>query len=210
MTKSGIDSIDQFQALLHNQNYHCDLVDEDKIYIRGIARMNTLVAVILSVCGATLIMLGIASFTLENPEILGGIAFILVGLFLILIPYYNFYSKKNFMFKLEKSKKRIELRTAGLFEKKKKFAFSEVSKVYLKQKKVNTFVDNTSPSSYATYYSIGLKLTNGKKPTLLHFPSHSSDLENMINQITDRLSSYLDVEIEHIEDKEKEEPEKSE
>ena len=197
--KSSIDSLDQIQALLHNQNYHLEQVDDEGICIKGVAKINTFVTVLLSVCGAILFILGIVSLTMEKPEILGGVIFLLIGLLLILIPFYNYYSKKNFRIFLDKTAKKIEFSPANILAKKRKYSFGDVSKLYLKQKKVNTFVDNTTPSSYANYYSIGLHLSDGNDPALLHLSCQTQDIENIINQFSNKISSFLEVETEVIE-----------
>jgi hypothetical protein len=197
--KSGIDTLDQFQALLHNQNYHLAQVDDNGICIKGIAKINTFVMVLLSVCGAVLVILGFVSLIMEQPEILGGIVFLLIGILLILIPFYNYYSKKNFRIFLDKTAKKIELSPANILAKKRNYSFGDVSKLYLKQKKVNTFVDNTTPSSYVTYFSIGLQMSDGNDPALLHFSCQTQDIEDIINQFSNKISSFLEVEKEVIE-----------
>ena len=83
--------------------------------------------------------------------------------------------------------------------KKHKYSFEEISKLYLKQKKVNTFVDNSSPTSYVTYYTIGLHMSNGEDKKLLHIAMHSQDIEEIINQLSSKIASYLEVEKEVIE-----------
>lgn len=197
--KRIIESFDKFQALLHNQNYHLDHIDEERISITGIAKINMVVTILLISLGAIIIIFGIVSFTLDQPEILAGLVFFLVGILLIIFPYYNYYSRKRFRIDLDKSQKTIEFSPATFLRNKQKYSFDEVLNLYLKQKKVNVFVDDTSKSSYANYYSMGLNLSNGKDPALLHFSCQTEELECLVSEFSEVISHFIGVKKKDIE-----------
>ena len=197
--KRIIESFDKFQALLHNQNYHLDHIDEERISITGIAKINMVVTILLISLGVIIIILGIVSITLEQPEILAGLVFFLVGILLIIFPYYNYYSRKRFRVDLDKSHKTIEFSPATFLRNKQNYSFDEVLNLYLKQKKVNVFVDDTSKSSYANYYSMGLNLSNGNDPALLHFSCQTEELECLVSEFSEVISQFIGVKKEDIE-----------
>ncbi len=184
---------------LRAQEYDLKKLSENEIHIKGIPTISSFMFFVLILIGTVLLVIGILSVTLKEPEWISGSLFMAAGLFLIFLPFQNYYSKKGLDIKIDKGKKQVEIRSFSIFRSKEVIGFDEIQNIILKKVKTNTFVDDTSESSIIQNYTVQLDLKNREDEILISFYRKDDESEVFTNYFTDYLADFIQKEKKSID-----------
>jgi len=194
--KGDTNSFEHISDNLRKQEYDLKRLDDHQIVITGIPTMTRFMAGILISVGIVLAIIGIVSFSMEEPEILSGTIFVLVGLALSVFPFYNFYSRKSFKIVVNKERREVYIRDNIFFSRPLHISFQEINTIIFKETDVNTFVDDKSKKSTVRNFTIELKLNNNTNPTLIRFRDINTGSREFSDHFTSYISNYIDKNIE--------------
>ena len=191
-------TFDRMSKCLRSQEYDLRLLNDHEILIRGVPTITSFMFFVLILIGVVLFAVGIFSVTLGDPEWISGSLFMLAGLFLILLPFQNYYSKKGYTIYINRNKKEVMIRTFGILPSTQAITFDNIASITLKKVKTNTFVDDTSKSSQVQHYTFDLNLRKGEDETLISFYKKDDESEEFANDFMKYLADLLDKETKEV------------
>lgn len=182
---------------LKNQEYDLKRINDKEILIRGVPTITTFMFFVLILVGTALLIVGILSFSLEEPELISGILFTLVGLFLIALPIYNYYSKRGFGIYINAAIGEIVIKTISILPSSQVIKFDDINRLILRESVTNAFVDDTSKSSTIKNYSVLLDL-NHSKPALIRFIRKDDKTEEFVDYFFNQLGELMNKKTDKI------------
>jgi hypothetical protein len=167
---------------------------DDELKIKGLASVTPFMIFIMTVIGICLVLFGIVSiFVVEKPEYVAGVLLSMAGVVLIILPYYNYYSKSYFEISFRKPEKVLIIKSLNPIPDKKIVNFDEIIAVHLKKHTMNSYVNDKSKSSFIYNYLISIKLKNNTQNSLFQFSKRDEKIEVFSNNFADILARLTGV-----------------
>lgn len=154
---------------LKSQELSLQFINEDEIQIIGKPKMQLFGKLLLTILGAAIVSFSMI-FTQgsDTRSIIIMMVGSLIGLSLIVIPYYNFYSKKQFSVWISRIQRKIIITN---LRKQESIPFTDVSDLVVKSFKMDDYVSDETADSNSFCSKFYLTLNNNKEITLFTFSS---------------------------------------
>lgn len=185
---------------LKNQELSLKFVDEDEIQIIGNPKMQLFGKLLLFVLG-----IGIVSFSMifaqgnDTRSIIIMIIGSIIGLSLMVVPLYNFYSKKQFSVRISRRERKVVV--SGL-RGNNEIPFSDLANLTIKSFKMDDYVSDETADSNSFGSKFFLTLSSGKEQTLFTFSSRDrKSLDHFSEAYGNFLSNFMSIKLEKSDDK---------
>lgn len=191
-------TFENLQEELKSHDFRLITFDNDELRIKGVSGMSTFIIIVMSFLGICLAIFGIVSiFIIQKPEYVAGILLILAGIVLVILPFYNYYSKIYFEIKFRKPDKSVLIKHFNPLPNKKVLQFDEIESFHLLKNTLNAYVDDQSKGSFIYSYDISLKLKNKDKMEIIRFSKRDKKIETFSISFTDILVNITGIPTEY-------------
>jgi hypothetical protein len=181
-------SIESLENELKTMDYSILAYDDNELKIKRISRVSIFIIFMMSLVGIVLMFLSYVSiFVIANPEYFAGVILLISGLIIVLLPVYNYYSKKYFEIDLNKTKKYIGIKSLDPLPVSTKIPFDEIESLHIKKTKLNSSVSYQTKGSYVFIYTISLNLINKSQKELIRFSKRDEKVESFSIDFTNLL-----------------------
>lgn len=181
----------QLRQKLKDQELSLQHINEDEIRIIGNPKAHIIGKLLFAFFGIT-----VAAFSLIFSQGQGMKSFIImilgfiIGIGLILFPFYNFYSKKHFKIYISRLSKKVGIR--NLTSGPKEFSFNEIKFLGIRIFKMDDYVNDQTADSTTFHCKFFLTLQEDKEVILFTFSSRERlNLEKFCNAYGKSLADFI-------------------
>jgi hypothetical protein len=187
-------SYKELEEELKSHDFKLVTYSNDELKIKGIASITPFMIAIMSVIGICLVLFGMISiFAIAKPEYVAGVLLSLAGVVLMILPFYNYFSKSYFEINFRRPDKSLIIKNLNPLPFKKIVKFEDITALHLKKNTLNSYVNDTSKSSFIYNYSISVKLKDNTHNSLIQFSKRDEKIEIFSNHFTDMLAQLTGV-----------------
>lgn len=182
----------QVRQKLKDQELSLQNISDDEIQIIGNPRKQLVAKLLFALAGIVIVAFSMifARGQGTNSLILM-IAGSLVGLLLITMPLYNFYSKRQFRILISRKEKTVVLRS---IRSTRAFNFSEIENLGMKIFKMDDYVSDETEGSTTFHCRFFLHLQDSSEADLFTFSSRNkNDLEKFSETYAQYLAKFMSV-----------------
>ncbi len=187
-------SFNDLQEELKSHDFKLVTFNNDELRIKGISGISPFVIVVMSFLGICLVSFGLVSlFVIQKPEYVAGTLLVLAGIVLVILPFYNYYSRSYFEVKFRKPDKSVLIKHFDPLPNKQLLKFDDIASFHLLKNTLNAYVDDTSKGSYIYSYSISMKLKNNDKMGIIQFSKRDQKIESFSVNFADILVNITGI-----------------
>ncbi|MGK7392055.1 MAG: hypothetical protein ACNS60_17010 [Candidatus Cyclobacteriaceae bacterium M2_1C_046] len=185
---------------LKNQELSLKFVNEDEIQIIGNPKTQLFGKLLFFFLGS-----GIVAFSMilaqgtDTRSIIIMIVGLLIGFSLMVVPLYNFYSKKQFSVRISRVDRKVVV--SGL-RGQNEISFANLASLTIKSFKMDDYVNDETADSNSFGTKFFLNLSSGKEQTLFTFSSRDrKSLNNFSEAYGNFLANFMNIKLEKTGDK---------
>lgn len=185
------DQVHQMHQKLKDQELSLQHINQDEIQIIGNPKGHIIGKLLFTFFGILVVAF---SLIFSQGQGMRSLIFMiigfLIGMGLIVIPFYTFYSKKQFRIFISRLSQKVEIK--HLTSRVRKITFDEIKSVCIKVFKMDDYVNDETDDSTTFYCKFSLKLQDNKEIALFTFSSREHlNLEKFSNAYGKSLADFI-------------------